>query len=306
MARCPLNGKPYCISHTRPNDCFDCVLREDEQEKYDRQWDEEYEAYLSSMREEYKEEYETMSEKYTYADVIIDPEDPRVEIGAEYCFGDIPQNLVEAANSNHDFWVRLEKVSVSDGFNFKKEGGGWKSCIIRKKEYTENDIITDVSDPRLKDAIGKTVYVAHKLYGSVVDNANNNDSAYKGVLVNLGYDPSHPFEVHTEFGFHWGRIILSKNQPPRKKYVPFDLSDAVVREQLWGKRIVIKDEYIIGNEQRFPREIHSMIIGFTYCPEGEPKDDWTIDAGDYSLTAEEALGKAFFYDETPCGKLVEE
>ena len=59
MARCPLNGKPYCISPTRLDDCFDCVLREDEQEKYDRQWDEEYEAYLSSMREEYKEEYET-------------------------------------------------------------------------------------------------------------------------------------------------------------------------------------------------------------------------------------------------------
>lgn len=59
MSRCPLTGKPYCISPTRLDDCFDCVLREDKQEEYDRQWDEEYEAYLSSMREEYKEGYET-------------------------------------------------------------------------------------------------------------------------------------------------------------------------------------------------------------------------------------------------------
>ena len=228
-----------------------------------------------------------MSEKYTYADVIIDPEDPRVEIGAEYCFGDIPQNLVEAANSDHYFWVRLEKVSVSDGFNFKKEGGGWKSCIIRKKEYTENDIITDVSDPRLKDAIGKTVYVAHKLYGSVVDNANNNDSAYKGVLVNLGYDPSHPFEAHTEFGFHWDRIILSKNQPPRKKYVPFDLSKEEDRNCLKGKWLKRTDT---GDED--------LIISFS--------EDSTFIAPDQYWDAEKLLALYVFEDGSPCGKLVEE
>lgn len=58
MARCPLTGKPYCSGSTRLGVCFACDLREDEQEEYDRQWDEEYEAYLSSVREEYKEEYE--------------------------------------------------------------------------------------------------------------------------------------------------------------------------------------------------------------------------------------------------------
>ena len=28
-----------------------------------------------------------MNERYSYKDVIIDPEDPRVEIGAEYYYG---------------------------------------------------------------------------------------------------------------------------------------------------------------------------------------------------------------------------
>ena len=51
MSKCRLTGKPYCISPTRLDDCFDCDLREDEQEKYDRQWDEEYEAYLKSQEE---------------------------------------------------------------------------------------------------------------------------------------------------------------------------------------------------------------------------------------------------------------
>lgn len=253
-----------------------------------------------------------MSEKYSYSDVIIDPEDPRVEIGKEYYFGNNPTCLLKDISqlSAQEGKLMLKDSAIeAQSSPFMSSGNKWFVCLIRKKEYTENDIITDVSDPRLKDAIGKTVYVAHKLYGSIVDNANNNDSAHKGVLVNLGYDPSHPFEVHTELGLHWDRIILSKNQPPRRHYVPFDLSDAVVREQLWGKRIVINEPYSIIAGKTFKREIHSMITGFTFCTGEEsegPEGDWEINAGECSLNAEEALKYAHFYDETPCGRLVEE
>ena len=175
--------------------------------------------------------------EYTYADVIIDPEDPRVEIGKEYWYADYPFNVLLYANiGNVACCGILSEIDRKDITPFFIRGQH-NVCLIRKKEYTKNDIITDVSDPRLKDAIGKTVYVAHKLYGSIVDNANNNDSANKGVLVNLGYDPSHPFEVHTESGLHWDKIIISKNQPPRKKYVPFDLSKEEDRNCLKGKWI---------------------------------------------------------------------
>lgn len=84
--------------------------------------------------------------EYTYADVIIDPEDPRVEIGKEYCFGNIPKNLIEAANSSNDnFWERLEKVTVTDGFCFTKEGGWSASCLIRKKESEKKWIPFDLT-----------------------------------------------------------------------------------------------------------------------------------------------------------------
>ena len=172
-----------------------------------------------------------MSE-YTYADVIIDPEDSRVEIGKEYYFGESPIQALNFANDN-----------------------------------------------------GR---------GAVLSMVDSEDELGPFWFRDIGYS-------HAK-----GAVCIIRKKEPKKKYVPFDLSDAVVREQLWGKRIVIKDEYIISAAQRFPREIHSIITGFIYCPEGEPKDDWTIDVGDYSLTAEEALEKAFFYDETPCGKLVEE
>ena len=165
-----------------------------------------------------------MSEKYTYADVIIDPEDPRVEVGKEYYFASVIASLLVYANGD---CMAKDLKSIRKGSNYPfADGISNYMCIIRKKE-------------------------------------------------------------------------------PEKKYVPFNLSDAVVREQLWGKRIVINASCTAGDETIF-REIHSTITGFTCCQDGEPKDDWTIDAGDYSLTAEEALEKAHFYDESPCGKLVEE
>lgn len=249
-----------------------------------------------------------MSDKYTYADVIIDPNDPRVEIGAKYYWADIAYDVLKSANKDGGTGI-LEKVLHNSDLPFVIKTACDCACLIRKKEYTENDIITDVSDPRLKDAIGKTVYVAHKLYGSIVDNANNNDSANKGVLVNLGYDPSHPFEVHTELGLHWDRIILSKNQPPRKKYVPFDFDDPEVRKELMGKTIV--NNYGLDGEGEF-RE--AMIVGFenksdedSDCWSSNGDTDgtivWTSDSG---FHADEFLKKCTFLDGSPCGKLVEE
>lgn len=38
-----------------------------------------------------------MSERYSYKDVIIDPEDPRVEVGAEYYFEDMPKSVISNA-----------------------------------------------------------------------------------------------------------------------------------------------------------------------------------------------------------------
>ena len=228
--------------------------------------------------------------EYTYADVIIDPNDPRVEIGAEYYYCDNPSTCLERANKEDVAHLAvLEKVYPDAIGHFFIDDAN-SICIIRKKEYTENDIITDVSDPRLKDAIGKTVYVAHKLYGSIVDNANNNDSANKGVLVNLGYDPSHPFEVHTELGLHWDRIILSKNQPPRKKYVPLDLNDREDVFNLMGSWLMNKTS----------GSYHCVITI-------KPAKNLVYIDGFGEIGPQELLEDFIFvFNDSPCGKLVEE
>ena len=230
-----------------------------------------------------------MSNKYTYADVIIDPDDPRVEIGAKYYWADIAYDVLKSANKDGGTGI-LEKVLHNSDLPFVIKTACDCACLIRKKEYTENDIITDVSDPRLKDAIGKTVYVAHKLYGSIVDNANNNDSANKGVLVNLGYDPSHPFEVHTELGLHWDRIILSKNQPPRKKYVPLDLNDREDVFNLMGSWLMSKTS----------GSYHCVITI-------KPAKNLVYIDGFGEIGPQELLEDFIFvFNDSPCGKLVEE
>lgn len=77
--------------------------------------------------------------EYTYADVIINPEDPRVEIGKEYYFGDTPAEALKFANDNGrgailadaddednqgPFWFKDIGFTLSKG----------RPCIIRKKE----------------------------------------------------------------------------------------------------------------------------------------------------------------------------
>ena len=73
--------------------------------------------------------------EYTYADVIIDPEDPRVEIGKEYYFGTGPSMLlwgVLSANWAATPLVKVYKDAPSrDPFY---NGSSSFQCIIRKKE----------------------------------------------------------------------------------------------------------------------------------------------------------------------------
>ena len=96
-----------------------------------------------------------MSEKYTYADVIIDPEDPRVEIGKEYYFAITPSVCISKANSN-GLYARLYDIDVEDDYPFRTENHGRVACIIRKKgpKY----VPFDLNNPEDRKALmGKTI-----------------------------------------------------------------------------------------------------------------------------------------------------
>ena len=91
---------------------------------------------------------ESMAE-YTYKDVIIDPDDPRVEIGAEYYCSCYPSGGLNLANMGIGYQklVRVDKDDGSFGPFVVKNDDSFENfpCIIRKKEPKKKYVPFDTS-----------------------------------------------------------------------------------------------------------------------------------------------------------------
>lgn len=101
----------------------------------------------------------TMAEKYTYADVIIDPDDPRVEIKkGYYYYGCTPKEVLEKANSNGSLFM-ISSIDKSDDEPFWIAVVGTRAtCIIRNKEPEKKYVPFDFDDPEVRKALmGKTI-----------------------------------------------------------------------------------------------------------------------------------------------------
>lgn len=95
-----------------------------------------------------------MSE-YTYADVIIDPNDPRVEIGAKYYRSDFPKRVLHIANNDEDYIGTLENIDTESPETpfVIKTGGAYSpwACIIRKKEPEKRYVPFDLNSEKDRD-----------------------------------------------------------------------------------------------------------------------------------------------------------
>lgn len=93
-------------------------------------------------------------DKYSYKDVIIDPADPRVEIGKEYYFSDVPGEVISKALKD-DYARKLIGISKKNGnpLPFMLENNDWAwACLIRKKETEKKYVPFKLSD---RDALFK-------------------------------------------------------------------------------------------------------------------------------------------------------
>ena len=97
--------------------------------------------------------------EYTYADVIIDPEDPRVEIGKEYYFGNNPGCLLRSISqlsASEGTLVMKDSAIEAQSSPFMSSEGEWFVCIIRKKEpekkYVPFDLSLEEDRARLRGA----------------------------------------------------------------------------------------------------------------------------------------------------------
>lgn len=75
--------------------------------------------------------------EYTYADIIMDPEDPRLEdaIGKECYFADCPKGVLNLANNASDTF-RLRSINIDGEYPFidDEQGYEWAVIIIIKEE----------------------------------------------------------------------------------------------------------------------------------------------------------------------------
>ena len=75
--------------------------------------------------------------EYTYADIIMDPNDPRLEgaIGKECYFSDYPKEVLDYAR-NHSEEYRLKSIEKEENFPFvdNNHEDNWAVVIIKKEE----------------------------------------------------------------------------------------------------------------------------------------------------------------------------
>ena len=95
--------------------------------------------------------------EYTYADVIIDPEDPRVEIGKEYYFGENAGSVISQAKEDSDYHKGTLTAANKDwNVPFLDDEDCRYPCIIRKKEpkkkYVPFDLSKEEDRARLRGA----------------------------------------------------------------------------------------------------------------------------------------------------------
>lgn len=242
-------------------------------------------------------------EKYTYSDVIIDPDDPRLEVGSKYYVSDYPKGVLEHANNNEGGYIgTLKSVDVKHPVTpfivrYGQRTSQW-ACLIRKKElsYTERQAKW-IANTGIK--VGDKVRVTRKAdsledgwqtrWNPDMDEAVGKIGTVSYVFANL-VDFGIQVDVPDVGEFLYPYFILEKVE---QKYVPYDFSDLTWRTFLLDKPVKARDG------QSGP----ALVIGFSQLDGGM----WLANVGGVAAVNAGALLDGWvFLDGTQCGKLVEE
>ena len=205
--------------------------------------------------------------EYTYKDVIIDPADPRVEIGAEYYAATSISSTLRAANAgNESFLVKLDSVNreptrtiiTAKPFtvSYKQGNGGDTDFIIRKKEPSYEERQAEwVKANNIK--VGDKVKVIRKAkdyengWGNVWDDAM--DSGVNE--VNEVIDINNKNGIYLDLGdynFWFPYFVLEKVEEPEFKVGDFvkekgtEIVGMIIRKSEKGLHIYQNNPYSVA------------------------------------------------------------
>ena len=244
--------------------------------------------------------------KYTYEDIIMDPNDPRLEnaIGKECYFADYPKKLLNSAIYDLpeylDCLTDIKKEGVCTFVD--KKGTKWASIIIKKEEPYAERAKKWIEQNDLKEGDYVKVLRKAKDFESGWD-ATWNDLMNKSVCKILKITEVRFCNGHIilEDGYRYPYFVLEKSEPPKPKYVPFESIEEFVRRYTEVKEGVDYDTFEdrlfrCGMWLRY-KEDGDLILVTGLCDDAIYVRDFTFGA-----TWKEVLNKFEFLDGAPCGK----
>ena len=123
--------------------------------------------------------------EYTYKDIIIDPEDERVKVGAYYFFGDGSKEVLMKANEGES--EKLRSIQHDSNLPFDNGSLYW-TCMIRDKEEKKKHVkLYDFSDPDTR----------RSLLGEPVRSKNDNKYLQDAIITGF------TVEMESEDGEVW-------------------------------------------------------------------------------------------------------
>lgn len=169
--------------------------------------------------------------EYTYKDIIIDPEDPRLEgaIGKECYFNDSPKMILEHANNNSpNNFFSLKEINKNNEYPFTdgKYEDVWTLIIIKKEPCYEDQVKQWIEENNLK--VGDYVKVTRR----AENHADGLDDYWYDLMRDSVGKILKVKEISNfimlDNGINYPYFVLEKIEPPKPKYVPFETLDEFI------------------------------------------------------------------------------